>query len=73
MRKSALALLEAYEKRQAEKTRSQVCAKCQESLQETLTGNRPTDEGCVCSDCYYEALGELVEQHPIVGARAHRG
>lgn len=73
MEKSALALLQAYEGRQAVKTQARVCAKCQEPLRETSTGNRSTGVGCVCSDCYYEALGQLIERHPIVGVRAHRG
>lgn len=52
---------------------AKTCCKCGVPLRETVTGNRPTDHGCMCSDCYYDALGEIIEQHPIVSARAHRG
>lgn len=73
MATSALALLADYEERQRERTQSRACVECHQPLQETVTGNRPTDDGCVCSDCYYEELGALVEQRPITSGRAHRG
>jgi hypothetical protein len=41
------------------------CCKCGVVLRETFTGRRPTPQGEACSDCYYELLGELIEQHPI--------
>jgi hypothetical protein len=33
------------------------------------TGRRMTPRGMACEDCYYEQLGNLVEQHPIVGVK----
>jgi hypothetical protein len=38
-----------------------------------VTGKRRVGEEDVCSDCYYEKLGELVEQHPITTGRVRRG
>ena len=51
----------------------QHCCYCDVLLQETITGKRPTPNGEACSDCYYEKLGEGVEQHPIVSGRVRRG
>ena len=51
----------------------QRCPYCGVVLQETITGKRPTPKGEACSDCYYEQLGEAVEQHPIVSGRVGRG
>ena len=68
------ASIAAYEKRQAKGSRSaKSCYKCRRPLQETLTGNRRTDRGAVCSDCYYEELGRAIEEHPVASARAPRG
>lgn len=52
---------------------TQTCPYCRVVLQETITGKRPTPKGSACSDCYYEQLGNVVEQHPIVTARVRRG
>jgi hypothetical protein len=41
------------------------CADCRTPIQETLTGNRHTDHGRVCSDCYFHEMGEWVATHPI--------
>lgn len=49
------------------------CCNCDVELQETITGKRSTPKGEACSDCYYELLGELIEQHPIVSAGFRRG
>jgi hypothetical protein len=49
------------------------CAVCHEPLQEAVTGKRPTADGNHCSDCHYEAAGEIVEAAPIVTARVRRG
>lgn len=73
MQHSGLALLEAYEKRQRERVGVCNCAQCGRELREAITGNRRFDKQFVCSDCYYEALGEVIEQHPIAGPRAMRG
>ncbi len=51
----------------------QRCPYCGVVLQETITGKRPTPKGEACSDCYYEQLGQAVEQHPIVSGRVGRG
>jgi hypothetical protein len=31
-----------------------------------VTGKNEVAKGVACDDCYYGALGELVEEHPIV-------
>ena len=49
------------------------CAYCGIPLQETITGNRKTPKGRACSDCYYEQIGEGIEQHPIVSGKVRRG
>jgi hypothetical protein len=49
------------------------CHYCGVLLQETITGKRCEGDHEVCSDCYYEKLGQAIEEHPIVGARVHRG
>jgi hypothetical protein len=49
------------------------CRKCGVALQETITGKRKTPAGAACSDCYYELLGEVIEQHPIASAGKRRG
>jgi CRISPR/Cas system-associated protein Cas10 (large subunit of type III CRISPR-Cas system) len=51
----------------------QRCAVCKVPLQETLTGNRITDKGHVCSDCYFRAMSDELEKHPIVMPRTVRG
>jgi hypothetical protein len=51
----------------------QHCCQCGVLLQETITGKRKTPDGEACSDCYYEQLGDLVEQHPVVSGRVRRG
>lgn len=49
------------------------CASCGVELQESITGCRKTDKGHVCSDCYYDMFGDLLEKHPIGVPRMHRG
>ena len=49
------------------------CAKCDQGLSESVTGNRHTSEGFVDSDCYFDMLSEVVEEHPIRTARIRRG
>jgi hypothetical protein len=53
--------------------REQRCCSCQVPLQETITGKRKTSEGFACSDCYYEELGEELEQRPLGSAGVRRG
>ncbi len=51
----------------------QHCCSCGILLLETITGKRKTPEGEACSDCYYDQVGDLIEQYPIVSGRLHRG
>ena len=41
------------------------CVNCNTWLQESVTGSRDTAKGPMCSDCYFEEWGAIVEQHPI--------
>lgn len=42
------------------------CDGCGIPLQETLTGHLPCADGAhLCSDCYFEKLGEELDAHPI--------
>ena len=43
----------------------ELCADCNQPIQESVTGCHHTDRGCECSDCYYARLGELVDERPI--------
>lgn len=38
-----------------------------------LSGRHELKDGSYCDDCYYEKLGELVEQHPITSPRVRHG
>jgi len=51
----------------------QRCAKCSVALQETVTGCRPSENGLVCSDCYFDALGVELDKHPIFMPRSVHG
>lgn len=51
----------------------QRCAECNTPLQETVTGNRFTHKGHVCSDCYFNMLGEELDRNPLFMPRAVRG
>jgi ribosome-binding protein aMBF1 (putative translation factor) len=44
------------------------CAICGRPLQETVTGNRRTARGHLCSDCYFDELGRVIEEHPVTTA-----
>jgi len=48
------------------------CACCGERLQESTTGNRPTKDGPMCSKCFYEAVGKIIDHHPLGIPRARR-
>ena len=50
----------------------QTCAACDVPLQETQTGHRHTDDGDLCTDCYFERLGEELDRRPIAMPRAVR-
>ena len=45
------------------------CANCGIWLQESVTGSRETAKGPMCSDCYFEEWGAVVEQNPISSPR----
>jgi hypothetical protein len=41
------------------------CAKCGCEIHTFLTGRKYIDKKVHCRDCYYDELGEVIEQHPI--------
>ena len=41
------------------------CCKCGVEVSTDITGDHATGYGPMCDDCYYAALGALVEEHPI--------
>ena len=46
------------------------CSDCSVPLQETVTGHRRYDDlqektHFVCSDCYFDALDEVLTAHPV--------
>ncbi|MCW2244920.1 hypothetical protein M2352_000511 [Azospirillum fermentarium] len=49
------------------------CGTCGVPLQESITGCRKCGDKYVCSDCYFEAFGEVLEAHPIGAFRVLRG
>lgn len=49
------------------------CVSCNIALQETITGCRHTKDGYKCSDCYFDALGDELDAHPIYMPRSVRG
>jgi DNA-directed RNA polymerase subunit RPC12/RpoP len=55
------------------KSGAQRCAECGVALQETITGNRKTDKGNVCSDCYFHLLGKELDENQIFMPRTVRG
>jgi len=48
------------------------CAKCNVVLQETITGNRRVGNDRVCSDCYFDDFGRLIDERPIGVPHARR-
>lgn len=50
------------------------CVDCGVPLQEVIAGYRKTSSGPHCSDCFFDAFSDLVDQHPIgkpISARGH--
>ena len=45
--------------------RVQGCSVCKVRLQETITGKRRIGDAYACSDCYYEQMGQEVENFPV--------
>jgi predicted RNA-binding Zn-ribbon protein involved in translation (DUF1610 family) len=41
------------------------CPVCNVPIQETLTGCRPMGEQFYCSDCYFDKIGEWLDEHPL--------
>ena len=48
------------------------CLKCKRPLHTVDPDDEHYPNGW-CSDCYYEALGEEIEQHPICSPSVRRG
>lgn len=49
------------------------CVTCDVELRENKTGMRVCADGVRCSDCYFDALGALVEAYPIGHGRPRAG
>jgi recombinational DNA repair protein (RecF pathway) len=43
----------------------QKCVDCGTPLQETIAGYRPTKDGAKCSDCYFDTISAMIDEHPI--------
>lgn len=41
------------------------CSKCGKKWEDDEEDSERIDGKPVCSDCYYEAFGDFVEEHPI--------
>lgn len=41
------------------------CNKCGITIQEFLTGKHDVEVGVYCDECFFDELGEVVENHPI--------
>lgn len=51
-----------------------VCNACGVPLQESITGNRPLEDGTHrCSDCYFDEMGAEIDDYPIFMPRVRRG
>lgn len=54
--------------------RGKQCAgNCGTTLATAITGRQRTADGDMCDDCYFERLGEVVEQCPPRAPRRGRG
>jgi hypothetical protein len=51
------------------------CFVCKIPLQETLTGKHHVGNGhdCMCSDCYFDGLGAVIDASPVSAGRVRRG
>ena len=70
---SAKQFLAERASRKKELSGAQRCASCNVALQETITGCRPSEKGMVCSDCYFDAIGAELDNHPIFMPRSIHG
>jgi hypothetical protein len=43
------------------------CGKCGCTISTTVTGRQRVSDGWRCDNCYFDELGEFVEQNPIGG------
>jgi len=43
------------------------CSRCEVPLQGFLTGRREIKGHLYCKKCYYEELGDILEEHPLGG------
>jgi len=41
------------------------CKKCKTPIQEFITGRKKISGDLYCKKCYYEKLGDFVEENPI--------
>ncbi len=41
------------------------CVKCKVLIVESTTGIQQVAEGYMCDDCFYQALGDEIDKHPI--------
>ena len=49
------------------------CAKCNVTIQESITGCRRFGDGSfACSDCFYDSLSNDLEAHPVAPRRLAR-
>jgi hypothetical protein len=57
------------------KKENEKCPKCKRPLEGLMSGDELMEilKRGYCDDCYYEAMGEEIEKHPICSPRVHRG
>ena len=57
------------------KREDEKCPKCQHPLEGLMSGDELLEilQRGYCDDCYYEAMGEEIEKHPICSPRVRRG
>ena len=53
----------------------EICPKCKQPLEGLMSGDELMEilERGFCDNCYYEMMGEEIEQHPICSPRIRRG
>jgi len=48
------------------------CPACHVEIQETLTGCRAIGEQFYCSNCYFDKIGDWLDDHPLGASRSPR-
>jgi hypothetical protein len=48
------------------------CANCGVPIQEFLTGRKSVHAGTYCNNCFYDAMGALIEAAPVGASGASR-